>query len=63
MVPVMPANCDLKSHLAERRTIAEVLAKRRSLIEAIATTSILTNVVVFPQRNMTHNETEHRLAG
>jgi len=63
MVPVMPVNCDLKSHLAERRTIAEVLAKRRSLIEAIATTSILTNVVVFPRRNVTRNETEHRLAG
>jgi len=63
MVPVMPANCDLKSHLAERRTIAEVLAKRRSLIEAIATASILTNVVMFQRRNVTNEKTEHRLAG
>lgn len=63
MVPLMPPNCDLKSHLAERRSIAEVLAKRRSLIEAIGHTSRFTNVVVFPERDVTRYRTEQRLAG
>jgi hypothetical protein len=63
MVPVMPTNCDLRRHLAERRTIAEVLAKRRSLIEASATRSAFANVVAFPHRDARNDTIEQRLAG
>ena len=37
IAPLVPANCDLKNHLTERRSRDEVLATRRSVIEALAT--------------------------
>ena len=36
IAPLVPANCDLKTHLAERRSMDEVLAERRSIIEALS---------------------------
>jgi len=63
VLPMMPRNCDLKDHLKERRSISEVLSKRRTLIEAIAPAASPTNVIAFPRSATAEYKNEHRLAG
>jgi len=62
LLPVVPKNCDLRAHLEERRSIAEVMAKRRMLMEAVASATRSANVIAFPKRDAMHYENEHRLA-
>jgi len=36
IAPLVPSNCDLKNHAAQLRSIEEVLAERRSILEALS---------------------------